>query len=217
MDAISREHCAGLAFARQQRPAGSAVTGVALSNTPDNRTESQLCLSGSFAGLAIMRRARRVARWPTETPPSRGQLCGNDQRTPFAGGGEPTGTGAQANLRLPGDGANRFGQPLEPRLQGLADAGRMPVAPGTLDQDPAGTFVAGQCETGAPNPLASRPLGRHQAEKGHQLARIVEPPQIADFRDKRDGHSKGDAAHRLIGFDHGAIDQPPGLEPIAPQ
>jgi hypothetical protein len=76
------------------------------------------------------------------------------QRTLFAGGGEPTVTGAQANLRLPGDGANRFGQPLEPRLQGLADAGRIPVAPGALDQYPPGTFVAGQCETGTPNPLA---------------------------------------------------------------
>jgi hypothetical protein len=28
-------------------------------------------------------------------------------------------------LCLPGDCANRFGQPLEPRLQGLADAGRI--------------------------------------------------------------------------------------------
>jgi hypothetical protein len=88
------------------------------------------------------------------------------------------------------------------RLCAVTVAGRIPVAPGTLDQYPAGTFVAGLCETGTPNPLASRPLGWHQAEKCHQLARIVEPPQIADFRDKRHGHSKGDAAHRLIGFDH---------------
>jgi hypothetical protein len=90
-------------------------------------------------------------------------------------------TATQANLRLPGDGANRFGQPLEPRLQGLADARRIPVAPGALDQYPPGTFVAGQCETGTPNPLASRPLGWHQAEKGHQLVRIVEPPQISGW------------------------------------
>src|SRR6516165_8441419 len=80
--------------------------------------------------------------------------CGNDQRTLFAGGGEPTVTGAQGNLRLPGDCANRFGQTLEPRLQGLADAGRMAIAPSTLDQHPPGTFVASQCETAPPNPLA---------------------------------------------------------------
>src|SRR5262249_43006498 len=68
MDAISRERRAGLGFARQQRPAGSAFTGVALSNTLDNRT-SHLCFVRIIAGLAIMRRARRVARSPTETPP----------------------------------------------------------------------------------------------------------------------------------------------------
>jgi hypothetical protein len=73
---------------------------------------------------------------------------------------------AVASLRLPGNFANRFGQPLEPRLQGLADAGRIPIAPGTLDQYPPGRFVAGQCETGTPNPLTSRPLRWHQAEKG---------------------------------------------------
>jgi hypothetical protein len=40
----------GVAFARQQRPAGSAFTGVALSNTLDNRTRATCVLSGSFAG-----------------------------------------------------------------------------------------------------------------------------------------------------------------------
>lgn len=71
---LSRAPRRSKAFARQQRPAGSAFTGVALSNTLDSRTRATCVLSGSFAGLAIMRRARRVARSPTETPPSRGQL-----------------------------------------------------------------------------------------------------------------------------------------------
>src|SRR5215831_13235631 len=52
----------------------AVFSGVALSNTLDNRTRATCDLSGSFAGLAIMRWARRVARSPTETPPSRGQL-----------------------------------------------------------------------------------------------------------------------------------------------
>ena len=135
MDAIFRERRAGLAFARQQRPAGSAFTGVALSNTLDNRTRATCVLSGSFAGLAICG-GRDVLR---DRPQKRRHLagnCGNDQRVLFAGGGEPTVTGAQANLRLPGDFTNRFGQPLEPGLQDLAEAGRIPVAPGTLDQYP---------------------------------------------------------------------------------
>src|SRR6516162_9597653 len=37
--------------------------------------------------------------------------CGNDLRTLFAGGGEPTVTGAQANLRLPGDARTVLGSP----------------------------------------------------------------------------------------------------------
>ena len=55
-------------------PQGVGLYGVALSNTLDNRARATCDLSGSFARLAIMRRARRVARSPTETPPSRGQL-----------------------------------------------------------------------------------------------------------------------------------------------
>ena len=74
--------------------------------------------------------------------------------------------------------------------------------------------VAGQGAPGTPNPLASRPLRWHQAEKGHQLARIVKPPQIADFRDKGHGHSKGDAEQRprsggyrrlRAGIDHATV------------
>ena len=56
--------------------------------------------------------------------------CGNDHGAFLAGGGEPTVTGAQTNLRFPGYLANRFGQPLEPGLQGLADAGLMTSALG---------------------------------------------------------------------------------------
>ena len=48
MDAISRERLAGLAFARQQRRAGSAFTGVALSTTLDKRTRATCVLSGSL-------------------------------------------------------------------------------------------------------------------------------------------------------------------------
>src|SRR6516162_8063744 len=118
---------------RLGRVRGVAFPGVALSNTLDNRTRATCDLSGSLPGSRSCG-GRDVLR---DRPQKRRHLagnCGNDQRTLFADGGEPTVTGAQASLRLPGDFANRFGQPLEPRLQGLADAGRIPIAPGTLDQ-----------------------------------------------------------------------------------
>ena len=145
MDAISRERRAGQGLRRvSSGPEGRPLPGWrSRTRWIIGREPLVFCLdhlpgSRSCGGRDVLR----------DRPQKRRHLagnCGNDQRTLFADGGEPTVTGAQANLRLPGDFANRFGQPLEPRLQGLADAGRIPVAPGTLDQYPPGTFVAGQC------------------------------------------------------------------------
>ena len=55
-------------------PQGVGLYGVALSNTLDNRMRAACDWSGSLPGLAITRWARRAARSPTKTPPSRGQL-----------------------------------------------------------------------------------------------------------------------------------------------
>jgi hypothetical protein len=80
MDAIFRERRGGLkAFARQQRPAGAAFPGVALSNTLDNRTRATCDLSGSLAGSRLCG-GRDVLR---DRPQKRRHLagnCGNDQR-----------------------------------------------------------------------------------------------------------------------------------------
>ena len=181
MDAIFRERRAGQGLrASAAARRGFALTGVVLSNTLDNRRRAIVICPDHLPGSRFAAGATCCAIAHRNAAISRAiAAMTNGRFLPAAV--RPTVTGAQANLRLPGDCANRFGQPLEPRLQGLADAGRIPVAPGTLDQYPPGTFVAGQCETGTPNPLASRPLRWHQAEKGHQLARIVEPPQITRF------------------------------------
>jgi hypothetical protein len=80
--------------------------------------------------------------------------CGNDQRTLFAGGGEPTVTGAQANLCLPGNLANRFWQPLEPGLQGLADAGRKTIG------RPGAQAGSGTVKKSVPRDRAIRSLAR---------------------------------------------------------
>jgi len=110
MDAIFRERRGGLkAFARQQRPLGGRPFPGWRSRTrwiigreplvicPDHLPGSRLC------------GRRDVLR---DRPQKRRHLagnCGNNQWTLFADGGEPTVTGAQASLRLPGDFANRFG------------------------------------------------------------------------------------------------------------
>ena len=114
MDAIFRERRAGQglcasAAARRGRPLPGwrfrtrwIIGREPLVICPDHLPGSRSC-----GGRDVLR----------DRPQKRRHLagnCGNDQRTLFADGGEPTVTGAQANLRLPGDCANRFRQPLEP-------------------------------------------------------------------------------------------------------
>jgi hypothetical protein len=43
---------------------------------------------------------------------------------------------------------------------------------------------------------------RHQAEKGHQLSRRIEPAHVADFRGKDRGDQERGTAHCLIGRNH---------------
>jgi hypothetical protein len=62
----------------------------------------------------------------------------------FAGGAEAAIAGAEPDLRLPGDVAHRFGQPLEPGSQGVADPGREAVGPRGLDEGPTGPAVPGE-------------------------------------------------------------------------
>jgi hypothetical protein len=118
----------------------------------------------------------------------------------FAGGAEPAIAGAQPDLRLPGDVADRLRQALEPASQGLANAGRKAIAPGGFDQDPPGATVASEGEAGASHHVTGRPLARDQAEKRHQLPRIVETAQIADLGGDGHRHQKRSAAHGLISF-----------------
>ena len=45
-------------------------------------------------------------------------------------------------------------------------------------------------------------LGRHQAEIGHQLPRVLEARKVADFSDERGRNDERDTAHRLQRRDH---------------
>jgi hypothetical protein len=49
---------------------------------------------------------------------------------------------------------------------------------------------------------AARVLRSHQAQVGHQLARIGEPGEIADLRGDRHCDDQADPTHRLHGLDH---------------
>jgi hypothetical protein len=75
------------------------------------------------------------------------------------------------------------------------------MASAGFDQHPAGAAIAGESEAGAPHRVAGRPLAWDEAEKGHQLPRMVEAAQIADLGGDGDRDQERGAAHRLIGCD----------------
>src|SRR5919106_5615554 len=78
----------------------------------------------------------------------------------FAGRREAAVTVAEAQLRLPGDLADRLGQAFDPVEQLAADPGLHAVGPGALDQDPAGMGVAGLGDAAAADVRAARALRR---------------------------------------------------------
>jgi len=79
MDAISRERRARLAFARQQRPAGSAFTGVALSNTLDNRSRALVFCPDHLPGSRSCGGRDTFRDRPQKRCHLAGNFC-NDQR-----------------------------------------------------------------------------------------------------------------------------------------
>ena len=105
------------------------------------------------------------------------------------------------DVRLPGNVADRLGLLLLSQKQLAADPRREAVTPGRLDQQPAGRAVAGFGEAAASDACTARMLARHQPEIGHQLARIGEAREVAQFSDQRsddDQLAKGAASPARI-------------------
>jgi len=98
----------------------------------------------AITGLSRSARHRRHA--PGNGPDEAGQLAGDrggDDIGRLAGAGEFAIARAQSELRFPGDLADRPRLLLLAEPQLAADPGRETVAPGRLDQQPAGRTVAG--------------------------------------------------------------------------
>src|SRR4029079_15962907 len=83
------------------------------------------------------------------------------------------------------------------RLDGgdaLADAGRVLVVPGGLDQQPAGVPRAGLGDVSTVALVTGGVLAGGQAEKAHQLARGGEAPEVAERGQQRERGQGRDAA-----------------------
>src|SRR6267378_8266818 len=138
--------------------------------------------------MLVFRSACHHRDMPGDRPDKARQFTGNrsgDDIGRLASAGEPAIAGAQPQLRLPGDLADRLGLALLPEQQLAADTRWEAVTPGGLDQQPAGGAVAGLGKTAAFDARSARMLGRHQPEIGHQLARIGEAREIAQLGGQR--------------------------------
>jgi|SRR5580704_3151 hypothetical protein len=109
--------------------------------------------------------------------------------------------GAEANLRLPGDGADFGRSSFLPALHGLSDFRRHAVSPSRLDDQFARDDAAGFGDARRPSCFAAGALSGDQAEVGHELARIIKALEVADFGDHAGRHGERDAAEGLQRFD----------------
>src|SRR5229473_5489705 len=134
--------------------------------------------------MLVFRLACRYRHLPGDGPDEASQFAGDrggDDIGRLAGPGEPAIAAAQPDLPLPGDVADGPRLALLPQQQLAAEPGREAVAPGRLDQQPASRSVAGLGDAAAFDARAARMFGRHQPEIGHQLTRIGEAREIAQF------------------------------------
>ena len=88
-------------------------------------------------------------------------------------------------------------QLLDAVVQLAADPSLHAVVPGTLDQHPTRERVAGLGDPAAADRAAARAFARHQAEIGHELARLGEATEVADLGGDGHGHDLADATHGL--------------------
>jgi hypothetical protein len=110
---------------------------------------------------------------------------------------------AQSYLGFPADVLNRFGLLFQSELEMLADFGGIAVSPGTFHGGATRMRVAGFGDRTLP---ASRPRGivrGDQPQEFHELSRIVEARQVAEFRYCGDGHRTLDTTQGLEGLDDG--------------
>src|SRR4029077_8451348 len=115
-------------------------------------------------------RSARRHHMASDGPDEASQFAGDrggDDVSRLAGAGEPAIAGTQSQLSFPGDLADRLGLALLAQQQLAAEPGREAVTPGRLDQQPAGSSVAGLGDAAASDTGAARMFGRDQSEIGH--------------------------------------------------
>jgi hypothetical protein len=117
---------------------------------------------------------------------------------------------ASSHLGLPTDVLDGLWYLLQARLKMAADLGWIPVGPRPLDEGSAGERVAGFGDGALATAFATGVLTGGESQIAHELSRVLEACQVAEFSDEGDGHRELDAAHGLESLDDGI--QAPGLD-----
>src|SRR4029077_2648746 len=100
----------------------------------------------------------------------------------------------QTQLCTPGDIAHGFGLTLLPYLKITADARTPTVAPGCLDEDSSGMFVAALGDTALMTGLAAGEFRGHKSQVSHQCAWMREAAWIANLSNDGNGGNEVKAA-----------------------
>jgi hypothetical protein len=141
--------CVGSAT-RQIVDARVLLTATAPPALPGSSVSEALLAPPVDAITSFPRSASPHRHLPGNGPDEARQLAGDrsgDDISRLAGPREPAIARTQPHLPLPGDIADRLGLVLLSQQQLAAYPGREAVAPGGLDQQPAGRAVAGLGET----------------------------------------------------------------------
>src|SRR5271166_2476083 len=104
---------------------------------------------------------------------------GDGDRRLLALGRQPPVASTQASLCLPGNFSNLLWQLRQPCLVDFADPCRVPVSPRGFDQCLASADVARLGDPALLARIPGRTLGRHETQECHQLARMLEPTDVA--------------------------------------
>jgi hypothetical protein len=119
---------------------------------------------------------------------------------------------APADLRLPTEVLDGFGQLFPPQLEMATDLRRIAVRPRPFNKGPAGMAIAGRGEAPLGAPLAPGICRGRQAQRTHQLLGVGKARAVSQFGDGRDRHGALDTPQSLEGLDHWG--EAPGFDPL---
>jgi hypothetical protein len=152
-----------------------------------------------------MRCLRREGNFPGNSPHKGDQFSRNSHHDligVLAASHELSIPFAQADLRLPTEVLDGFGQLFQPQLEMATDLSRIAVRPGPFNKGPAGMIIPGLGDAPLGAPWATRLFRGRQAQITHQLFGVGKACEVAQFGDGRDGYGELYATQRLEGLDH---------------